>query len=277
MSVFTQLNKIIIVPFLQNKISNISKIRNVEISNLELSFNTLKMKLLLENQTFNINGNFSIFDQTFNGFYKINIQDISVFNYISDQKLRGDIKATGDIKFDKFLTLNFYAKKFEGVINGTFIKDKLHLAMSDINSIGLLNMLYYPEVFKSSVDLILDYDIFLKSGKSNIKMTNGKFFDNELSKIIKTLMKKDLTTEVYKVVTIKTNIDDKTLDSILYMKSKNSEIKSNKIHMNLDKEYMKALLNIKYYKYDLDLELEGKLSHPQIKINLGGLLNSFFK
>ncbi len=206
--------------------------------------------------------------------YLLSVSDLKNLYFVINQKMRGDIKIAGDIKFDKYLTVSFNSKKFGGNINGTFIKDKLSVKITNIDSINLLNMMYYPEIFKSKVNLSLDYDTTSKKGISNIDMKDGNFLANKLSQTINKLIKKDLTTEIYKTVTIKTKINDLILDSTLFMQSKNSEIKSNKMYMDLKKSYIDAGFDIKYYNFDLGLKLKGDLTSPKVKIDAGKLLKS---
>ena len=83
--IFTPLNKSTIVPIIKSEISKASKIKNVEIPGFELSFSSLKMQLLLENQAIDIDASFDIFGKTLDTSYNVDIKDLSVFDYLSGQ------------------------------------------------------------------------------------------------------------------------------------------------------------------------------------------------
>ncbi len=167
--------------------------------------------------------------------YILSVSNLNKLYFITNQKMKGDIKINGDVKLDKDLTASFNSNKFDGKINGVLKNNKLNVNIKDINSIKLLDMMYYPEVFISKLNVKLDYDLLTKKGESNILMKDGQFLASELSQTIKGLLGKDLTAEIYKTTDIKTKIDNLKLDSILFMESKNSQIKSKKLYVDLDK------------------------------------------
>jgi hypothetical protein len=191
--------------------------------------------------------------------------------------MRGDMKIVGDVKFDKFVTASFNSKKFAGNIGGTFIKDKLKVKIKNIQSLKLLNMMYYPEVFKSLLNLSLDYDITTKKGIALANMNNGTFLATKFSKMLKKITQKDITAEIYKKVDIDTKINDKILNSTLLMESKNSTIKSKSVYVDLDKSYIKTKIDAKFYKVNIGLDVDGALTNPNVKIDAGDLLKGKVK
>ena len=242
-----------------------------------LDKNIVDTKLSLKTFVANIQTKKTQFDiktATLNTDYTAKISDLGKLYFITKQKMQGDLKIDGNVKFKDHLDASFSSNKFGGNINGTFIKEKLDLKIKDVDSLKLLDMLYYPKVYTSKIDLKLDYDIKTKKGISDLVMNNGKFLPNQLSQTIKKFIKKDLTTEIYKIANVKTKIDDKKLDSTLLMQSANSEIKSNKMYMDLEKSKIDAFFDIKYYEYKSSLDLKGKLTSPKVKVDTSKLIYS---
>ena len=206
--------------------------------------------------------------------YILSVSNLNRLYFITNQKMKGDIKIIGDVKVDKGLTATFNSNKFDGKINGVLKNNKLNVNIKDINSIQLLNMMNYPEVFILKLDLKLDYDLANKKGESNILLTNGQFLVSQLSQTIKSLIGKDLTAEIYKTTDIKTKIDNLKLDSILFMKSKNSQIKSKKLYVDLNNNYLDSILDMQFFGLDVEIEANGELISPKIKVDVGKVLKS---
>ena len=245
-----------------------------------LDKNIIDTKVSLKTFAANIQTEKTRFDTktaTLNTDYTVSIADLNKLYFITKQKMQGDLKIDGIVKFKDYLDASFNSNKFGGSINGTFIKEKLDLKIKDVDSLKLLDMLYYPKVYASKIDLKLDYDIKTKKGISDIVMNNGKFLPNQLSQTIKKFIKKDLTTEIYKIANVKTKIDDKKLDSTLFMQSANSEIKSQKMFMDLEKSNIDAKFDIKYFEYKSSLALKGKLTSPRVKVDTSKLISSKVK
>ena len=95
---FTSVNKTLIVPIIEDKISEASKIKNVEISTFDLSLSSLKLQLLLENQIINVDSTFDLMAKNVDLSYDVNINDLSTFDYVSGQKLKGTFKTAGTLK-----------------------------------------------------------------------------------------------------------------------------------------------------------------------------------
>lgn len=220
---------------------------------------------------------FDISTATLNTDYILTIPKLSKLYFITNQKMRGDIKIDGDLKFKDYLIASFNLNKFNGNLKGTLIKDDLKVMIKDIDSLKLLNMLYYPELYTSKINLDLDYNLKTKQGVSYLIMNDGKFLTNQLSKTIKKYIKKDLTQEIYKVAKIKTKIDNKKLNSNLYMKSKNSKIVSDKTLIDLNKNTINSDINMNYYKYELGINLSKSLNNPKVKIDTSKLIKSKIK
>lgn len=242
-----------------------------------LDKNIIDTKSTIKTFAANIDTKNSLFDtktSVFKTDYLINIPKLSKLYFITNQKMRGDIKINGDVEFKDDIAASFNSNKFDGKINGTLVKDILKVSIKDVNSVRLLNMMYYPEIYDSKINLDLDYNLTSKKGISNIVMNDGKFLTNQLSQTIKKFIKKDLTKEIYKVAKINTKIDDKKLKSTLLMTSRNSKISSKKMFIDLEKSTIDSKIDIEYYKYKIGLTLKDKLTSPKVKIDANKLLKS---
>ncbi len=241
----------------------------------KLAKNIITTKSSLNTFAANINMNKTIFDtetSTLSTDYKIDVPKLSKLYFITEQKMRGDATIVGDIKYKDNLTLSFNSKKFNGDIKGTLKNDILKVKMNGLESVGLLNMLYYSELYDSKINLDLDYNTKTKIGTSSLVMNDGKFLANKMSKTIKSLIQKDLTTEIYEIAKVDTKIDNQKLNSTLYMTSKNSKIVSKSIFIDLEKDKIKSDISLEYHKYKVEVKLRKKLSDPDVSFDTNDLI-----
>jgi len=92
---FTSLNKTFLVPIIEGAISDNTKIKNVEFSRFDLSYDSLKLQLLLENQTINIDSAFDIMAKNIDLSYDVSIDDLSKFKKTDNGVLLLSIKSGG--------------------------------------------------------------------------------------------------------------------------------------------------------------------------------------
>jgi hypothetical protein len=228
-----------------------------------VDFNSFVAQLDTTKTTFNIPSGKLTSD------YILDIPSLNALYFVTNQKLKGGITIDGDITFDKTLLATFNSKKFDGTLKGKLDNNKLNVQLDNIQSTKLLDMLYYPEIFKSNIKLDLDYDITTKKGLSKLSANNGQFLTNQTTQMLKQFTQYDLTMEIYDVTNLTTKIDNTNLENDLYMKSKNSEIKSKVFIIDTAKSTINADLILKYRKYDMGLKLQGAIADPKVKLDIG--------
>ncbi len=217
----------------------------------------------------------TVFDTTtgvLNTDYTVTIPSLAKLYFITQQKMRGDLRVTGDVKVDKTLLATFKMNEFDGRVDGKFQGDKLTVNAKDIQILQLLHMMYYPEVFKSPVNLDLAYNVASKKGTAKIRSTDGRFLTNQTLNMLKNLTKYDLTLEVYDTVNLDTDINDTFLSNTLLMKSKNTQIQSKKLNLDTKKSTIDADIDLQYRKYNVGVKLTGNVQDPKVDINSSKVL-----
>lgn len=199
--------------------------------------------------------------------YTVMIPSLAKLYFITKQKMRGDVTVRGDVKFDKKLLATFNLNEFGGVVNGQLDGDKLQVNAKNIQIKELLQMMYYPEIFKSPVNLDLDYNLVTKKGTSKVNSTNGQFLTNETMQMLKRLTSYDLTLEVYDRINLDTQINDTQLVNTLLMESKNTKISSKKLDIDTKKSLIDADISLDYRKYNIGIELNGDLQDPNVNLD----------
>lgn len=204
--------------------------------------------------------------------YTLSVSNLGKLYFLTNQKMKGDLKVTGDVTFDKTLLATCNTKKFGGTVNGKLDDNKLNVVAKDLKTLPLLDMMYYPQIFRSSLNANVDYDLATKQGLSKVDMSNGQFLTNEAMTMLKNLTSYDLTLEVYKTANLTTKINDTILKNDLFMESAKSTIKSNKLVMNTKNSTIDGDIDIKYRKYELGIELNGPIASPNVKVDPGNAL-----
>ena len=204
--------------------------------------------------------------------YTVIVPSLAKLYFITKQKMRGDLRITGDVEFNKKLLATFNLKEFDGLVNGKLDGDRLSVDAKDIQILKLLHMMYYPEIFNSPVNLDLDYNLVSKKGTSKITSTNGQFLTNKTSDMLKKLTGYDLALEVYNTINLDTNINDTLLTNNLLMKSKNSQIKSNRLNLDMKNSTIDGDIALEYRDLELGIGLTGNITDPSVKLDTSKLI-----
>jgi hypothetical protein len=199
--------------------------------------------------------------------YILDVPSLGNLYFITNQKMRGDIKVVGDMTFDKTLLATFSSEKFGGSIDGKIDDTKLTLKTKNISTLKLFYMMYYPEIFISKLQLDLDYDTKTKKGLATLDMGNGKFANTDTLKMISRILKKDISLEIYKVANIKSKINDTSLNNELYFQSDNVSLTSKKFLMDTKQQTIDSKFDLAYRKYTIGVEAKGDLNNPKMKVN----------
>ena len=95
-----------------------------------------------------------------------------------------------------------------------------------------------------------------------------------MSFLINTLAGFDITRELYKLSTLDSKIDNMTIISNLYMKSRLTQITSKNAYTNLRTNKVNAVLNIMIAKRPLKAYIKGDLNKPKVKLDLNGYIKN---
>jgi len=231
-----------------------------------VDFNTFAANIDTAKSVFDLNSGVFTTD------YTLIVPSLAKLYFVTKQKMRGDLKIIGDVKFDKKLLATFNLKEFDGIVNGKLDGDKLSVDAKDIQILKLLHMMYYPEIFKSPVMLDLDYNLVTKKGTSKLQSTNGQFLTNQTMDMLKKLTRYDLTLEVYDTINLDTNINDTFLANNLLMKSTNSQIKSNRLNLDTKKSTIDADIDLEYRGLKVGIGLAGNVADPSVKLDTSDLI-----
>ncbi|WP_024791558.1 hypothetical protein [Lebetimonas sp. JS032] len=249
--------------------SNVNIKNSIALINTKLNSNVVNANL--PDGKYNINKN--IFTST----YSINIPNLDKLYFATKKHLKGKIRVFGNIKKDKDLLITGNSKTLGGSINYKLLNNDFTLNAKNLYVVKLMDMLMYPQIFDSTANIDLKYNLLNKKGVLDANLIDGHFLPNKLSFLINSLAHFDLTREIYKKTTIHSIINDKKIISDLDMKSRLTHISSKKAFVDLDKEYIDSKLLLEIMKRPIYIKLKGKLTSPSIKIDASKFLKAEIK
>ena len=242
-------------------------VRTQAISKIDL--NTTVTDLKMQKAVFDIEKASFVSD------YMINFTDLSKLYDLTQTKMRGEAKITGNINQNpETLSVDGKSKLFDGEINFNLLNEDFKANIDGVEIKDLTHMLYYPEIFSSKSKIDVDYNLATKIGKIDGNLLEGKFIKNEFSDIINAFAQFDLTKEVYETVEIKSDLNRNIINTFIDMQSEYTKIKVPSSTLDTDKNTINALIQSTISKYTFDTTVKGDLSNPTVKVDTEAFLKT---
>lgn len=200
--------------------------------------------------------------------YTIDINDLKKLSFITPKELKGKINANGEIKWTPTSTYaDFQSDIFGGNLNAIFNNNLASVTIKNMNSLGILDMLQYPQFFKSNINGDIKYDVQTQQGKMELIVNKGSFVENKLINLLQNLLKFNATKEVYDNIKIDGVINKKVVNANLNMVSNNTSITSKDAKIDIEKDSINADLLLKIQNRELGATISGKIDNPNIKLD----------
>jgi hypothetical protein len=208
--------------------------------------------------------------------YKAEIPDVDKLYFATQRHLKGSVTATGELSKARDLDFSAHSKLFGGRIDAKLHNDDFHADMTKLNTLGILKMLIYPQIFDSALDGKLDYNLAKQSGTFHATTRNGRFTRNQMLDLVKQYGKKDLYKENF-VSTFNSRIRKEHTYTDLDMRSNKSSITGKNVYLNSKTKQIKAKLDINANNNPLKVELKGNVDQPKVKIDASKLIEKELK
>ena len=171
----------------------------------------------------------------------------------------------------KDLDLTMHSKVAGGDVDVKLHNDDLRADLKSIQTLDALKMLIYPEVFKSSLNGVLDYNIAEQKGKFNGDLVDGLFTKNQVLTLVKQYAKIDLYKQKFKGV-VSANINKEKILASLDLKSNTSSITTKNTKLNSKTQKINSKIDIVANKHPIYVTLTGNTASPKVKIDAGEIL-----
>jgi len=203
--------------------------------------------------------------------YLADIPDLDRFFFIAGRHLKGSMAVNGELKKGEHLELTAHADTLGGRLDATVHDDDIHADIKKVQTLAALKMLIYPEVFASSLDGSLDYNLKRKKGIFDANLGDGKFTRNVMLDLLLTLAKTDLYKERF-TGTVHSNIDRELLTSDLELRSNSSSIVGKKATLNSKTRQVNARLDVLANNNPIGVTIKGSVDKPEVKLDTTALI-----
>ncbi len=208
--------------------------------------------------------------------YKIYISNLNNLYFVTKQKMRGSFSANGELKKGKDLDLSVHSKIADGKIDAKLHNDDLHADIKSVQTLKVLHILYYPEVFKSSLNAKLDYNLVKQKGRFNGNLLDGKFTQNQMLNLLRDVAKINLYKENFKG-DVSADINKENILASLNFKSNKSSITTKNSKINSKTKAVDSKIDIIANKNPLTVKITGTTDKPKIDLDASALIKSQVK
>ncbi len=203
--------------------------------------------------------------------YVAKIPNLDKLYFATEQHMKGSIAVDGELKKDKDLDLTIHSKVAGGKIDALLHNDDFHADIKAIQTLDTLHMLIYPEVFKSSLNAKLDYNIAKKKGIFTGHLLDGTFTKNQVLTLVKQYAGVNLYIEKFKG-DVKAKINKEKIVASLDLRSNKSSIKTKDTKLNSKTKKIDSKIEIVANKNPITVMLSGNSASPSVKIDANKLI-----
>jgi len=241
-----------------------------------LSGDTLDTKLDLNSNLADLDIKKAVFDikeRSLNSDYRVEIKDLDKLFFATAQHLKGSLRVNGELSYVKDLDLTMHSKVANGKIDAKLHNDELHAELNGIETIELLHMLSYPELFKSTLNAKLDYNLAQNKGVFSGNAADGSFVRNKTFDLIKQYVKFDMYKERFNG-DIDAEINRENVLASFDLRSNRASIKTADAKLNTKTRKIDSDITIQAKKNTITANLKGDINAPKVTIDLEKFMKS---
>lgn len=222
---------------------------------------------------FNIkNAKVNINDSSVVSDYTATIPTLDKLYFVTERHLRGGVSVNGELKKAKDLDLTALSKIAGGDVSAKLHNDNFHADLKSLQTLDILNILIYPEMFKSSLNGVLDYNLANQKGNMKAQLSDGKFTQNQVLNLVKQYAKVDMYAQTFKG-DLNADINKENILASLDLKSNTSSIKTKNTKLNSKTKRIDSKIEvIANNNTPLTITLKGNAKAPQVGIDAQKLI-----
>ncbi len=204
--------------------------------------------------------------------YDLFIPSLQKLERLLDKKLFGEVKAKGEIKKDKQLTLSAHSDIFNGKLDAQVVDEKIRASFTGIHAIEVLQMLGYPKVMDAPINGTLRYNTSTRQGKLESRFDKAVLMRSKMTDLISGLSRTDLTKERFNEGSLLSIIDKDIIRSDLDMHSKRVNLKSKKFIIDSKKQRIDANFALQIKKYKADILVTENINSPKVRLDAKSMI-----
>lgn len=242
-------------------------------SNLNGNIVDTKVDLTSTLANFNIkNAKVNLKDSSIVSDYTATVPVLDKLYFVTERHLRGGISVNGKLKKAKDLDLTALSKVAGGDVSAKLHNDDFHADLKSLHTLNILNILIYPEMFKSSLNGVLDYNLASKKGTMKAQLSDGKFTQNQVLSLVRQYAKVDMYAQTFKG-DLNADINKENILASLDLKSNTSSIKTKNTKLNSKTKRIDSKIEvIANNNTPITITLKGDARAPKVGIDAQDLI-----
>lgn len=216
---------------------------------------------------------FNIKDASLKSDYRVVIPNLDNLFFITNQHMRGQLIANGDISKAEDLDFTTYSNVADGKVEAKLHNDDFYANLSSLKTTKLLHMLIYPEIVDAAIDAKVKYNLAKSKGVANAKISDAVFAKNQMFDLLKQYTKFDMYRENFNG-DIEAKIDEEDILASVDLRSKEASIKTDSTKLNTKTKHIDTDITLSAKKNVISAKLKGEISAPSVTIDLEKLMKS---
>ena len=213
----------------------------------------------------------NIKDGSLNSDYIVKVPKLDKLYFATERHLRGAIVANGELHKAKDLDFTMHSNIAGGKLDIKLHNDDFHADLNSMQTLDILHILIYPEMFKSSLNGVLDYNLVKQNGTFNATLKDGRFMHNQVLDLVKQFGKVNLYVQKFKG-DLNANIHKENIIASLDLLSNTSSIKTKNTKLNSKTKRIDSKIDIVANKHPLSITLKGSVTKPHVSVDAKKIL-----
>ncbi|MDR2789921.1 MAG: hypothetical protein LBB59_02975 [Campylobacteraceae bacterium] len=238
-------------------------------TNIVMNKNNIKFDMKFLSTLLNLEKFDGVFDTAkteLKSIYAADIKDLSKFDGITGQKMKGSIAVEGEADYkDKMLKVSGKSNVAGGNINFDFVNNTAKINGANLSTLELLKMLSYPQIFDAKIKLDADYNVNTSKGNFKAESPSGHITQTQLGDLVKTFLNFDMSKEAYENILLDGNIDNGKIKFLFDAKSK--KVSLNVPEGKITDTVLDIPLKIQIEKTDINGKITGTTDKPKVSVD----------
>jgi hypothetical protein len=203
--------------------------------------------------------------------YKVKIHNLAKLYFLTQRNLKGGVVATGKIVQAKDFDCTLHSDIAKGAIDAKLHNDELYADIHKLQTLDILDMLLYPQIFRSYVSGKLHYNLASSKGRFQGVLRDGTFMQNQVLDLTKKYAKVDLYKERFKG-DVHADIEKENIVASLKLQSNKSSLTTRNAKLNTKTQQIDAKMEIVANKHPLSVTLKGDIDAPKVKVDASKII-----
>jgi hypothetical protein len=212
-------------------------------------------------------------DASFAADYKLTTQNLDAFYFLTQRHMRGGVVANGAFSQAKDFDFSLHSNIADGVVEVKIHNNALKTELKSLQTLKVLNIFIYPEIFQASMNGILNYDLLQKKGNLKANFLDGIFTQNQIFTLLQQYTAFDMYEEKFKGE-LNAAINKEFVLASLELLSEKSSLKTQNTKLNTKTKEIDSSLDLVLNNNPISASIQGKTDAPKISVDLEKFMKS---